>query len=527
MKKTITTLLAGLLPAIALWAGDPVVVTGNLKVAGEGSLTSAGEVTLRAADNTNGIIVNNGTMKLKGLNIQTNTSKDGMLLNYGTVTLDGTSVGADFKVTRKVKNDDWCYMSFPFDVKISEITNENGTKLVLGDYQNYKVGDLLWIRELDPVEAMKEGSDGLKSITNENAYLKAGKGYLIATEIASAKSIVFKASTGDGFNLASLFAKDKEVELTYIENTNLPRGKKGWNFVGSKQLSGFTLNSNNTGDYVGAIYLLKSDKTFDVFLSNSAQKTIPNFLAFYTQVFGPDEVMIYSVDGMTSSDASDNLLRSSRVSENSGFDLVLIGDKNSDKCMFAINDEYADGYKVREDFFKLFSSSDVSQIWSDEDLVINSIPSDIEREVNVGVIAGDDKEHTIEIAGYTGNEFREINLIDRVKGTKHNLLKTGYSFETAAGKKIEDRFALQFLRAATGIESSVADQEVVTYASDMKLYVKNIVAGDKVLVYNLSGALAAETISESSEVMLPLAAEGVFIVKVSGNTNHVSKVANK
>ena len=126
MKRLFTLLIAGLGSATMLVAQAPVNVVGEMKIATGANMVSKGEMRV-GISTANGHITNEGSLKLpKGVTFVSDDVTDGTLLNNGTVDFSGASQ-SDVKVVKNFETARGLYsISFPFDVKISDIIIQEG-----------------------------------------------------------------------------------------------------------------------------------------------------------------------------------------------------------------------------------------------------------------------------------------------------------------------------------------------------------------------------------------------------------------
>ncbi len=531
MKRKFTIFLLSLAPCL-LVAQSPVGIYGPVNVGSSGVLVLQGPVTVNSnTSQGTGVMVNNGIINFsKGLILKSDDVNDGLLANKATITTTGSAV-SEIQL-QKTFNDAtrYYYISFPFTVKMSDIkSGASGNPALVYDTHYYMM-------EYDAADRANTGkSDDWKDlVVDANSTLLPGKGYLFALdEEVVNREVIFPAS--DITNLFSTITANKTINLSYsiptVEDPFTTAKSWGWNFIGGLFTSNYLMNEANIGNnYSGVLYYYnKTVKDYvEVATVLEGSITMPPYISFFTHEAATGKSIAYSVAGVTTSTQTAGL----RSDENNEFDIISLWIKGSDygdQLRIVTGDNYTENLDYAKDAPKLFSpDKETPQLWSileGDGLCINMLPKKEYREITLGVKTGEDDNYTISLdEGYNGF-YQSIVLFDKKTGERTNLLTNSYSFPSNE-LNTTDRFILELNRISTSIDNPETDN-VVIYASNKQLFVKNIQQGDKVQVFDVTGRMILSGRAQSADFTSELNSEGALVVKISGKTNSISKIMNQ
>ena len=535
MKKTITMLLAGLLPVFAVAQNEmPLTIFG--KVHNTGSMKSSSEVYLRSGDSRSAAVENNGTLVIpSGIIFDSDDSRDGLLLNNGTVV--APSNPSQVQVRKKLSTFKWYFVSFPFDVLVSSITDNQGSPLTLDEdfYLNYydietRAQQGVWDNNGNPRSHWQD-------ITSPGTVLKRGIGYQVAYDNElhpEGLEIVFPAQKPD--DLTKLFSTsndDKKFALDYFIGTNMDIANTSWglNFIGTLSTANFQMSSGNLGGYAGWIqyYDVAQENYIDIDLDLDP-KTLPPYTSFFTQASGLEEKITYTQQGLRLSEVETGI-RSAAWNEADIFTLAITNGRYTDRIKVYSGSSYDEGFYSKEDVVKFLSPSpNVPKVWikkGNESLLIDKAPYREIKRFSLGV--------NIETAGeyifspekvYEGN-YQEIWLTDHLSGKRINLLEEDYSLQVTSPFLSNERFSLEMrLNAPTGLDDIVSGS-IHIYAVNQNIHVEGCAQGDVISIYNIAGQQVGSYRAEGDFVSIPCSAKGALIVKVIGATSFkVSKILN-
>ncbi len=547
MKKKITMLLAGLIPAIMLSAQVPMVVAGDMKVAGQGQVLSKGDVNvtpsgkveiesqgkvkvneatfLKASSASKSIIVNKGELTLeKGIIFQSNDDKDGMLYNQGTVVAPQTV--SNVKV-RKTFNDPsiWYYISFPFNVSVGDIKNADASGTPLALRGN------LWLRYYDSQKRADNGtnSGNFIDITSTSYVLEAGVGYLIGVDIPA--EVEFPA-TGNISNLFTYADKAKTIKYYVHAADKYPDGNSyGWNFIGGMNTTSFLMNPANTGH--STIYYYDYGRTgnakgYKYRVLDISPAVLSPYVPFFVQTDDVTTTFNYKKAGLGINDANPLEFRSDNAGSKEVLVLKITDEKSVyDNAHVIFSEEYQPNFKVMEDAVKMFSEQ-VPQIWSkvnNVSLCVNRLPLS-DKEIQLGVSVPEKGNYTLSLSDEFPTNLTQVILLDKQTGSRTDLLTGSYQFRTESSLETSDRFVLLAPQTVTSLDPLKENGKIYAFVENDQLTVKGIVSGDQVRVYNLMGQTVVAGVAKSDEIVLPLGQKGTFIVRVNG-TGAGIKVLNK
>ena len=535
MKKTITMLLAGLLPVFAVAQNEmPLTIFGEVHNAG--SMKSSSEVYLRSGNSQSAAVENNGILVIpSGIIFESDDSRDGLLLNKGSVVAPGNP--SLVQVRKKLGTFKWYFVSFPFDVAVSSITDKQGNPLTLDEdfYLNYydieaRAQQGLWENHEKPRSHWQD-------ITSPTTVLKKGVGYQLAYDNElhpGGLEIVFPAqNSGDLTKLFSTSNNDKVFDLAYFTGSNPDIANTSWglNFIGALSTANFRMSSGNLGGYAGWIqyYDAAQENYIDIDI-NLDTKTLPPYTSFFTQTAKAGEKITYTQQGLRLSEAEAGI-RSAARDEADIFILSITDGRYTDRIKVYSGSSYDEGFYSKEDVIKFLSpSANVPKVWikkENESLLIDKAPYREIKRFSLGV--------NIETAGeyvfspekaYEGN-YKEIWLTDHLSGERINLLEEDYFLKVTTPFLSSERFSLEMrLNAPTGLDDLTLGS-IHVYAANQEIHVEGCAQGDVISIYNTAGQQVGSYRAEGDCVFIPCRVKGALIVKVTGSTTFkVSKILN-
>jgi len=535
MKKTITMLLAGLLPVFAVAQNEmPLTIFG--KVHNAGSMKSSSEVYLRNGNSQSAAVENNGTLVIpSGIIFDSNDSRDGLLLNKGSVV--APSDPSLVQVRKKLSTFKWYFVSFPFDVLVSSITDNQGNPLTLDKnfYLNYydieaRAQQGLWDNGGNEISYWKD-------ITNPTTVLRKGVGYQVAYDDElhpSGLEIVFPAQkSGDLTKLFSTSNNDKVFVLDYFTGTNTDIANTSWglNFIGTLSMANFQMSSGNLGGYAGWIqyYDAAQENYIDIDI-NLDTKTLPPYTSFFTQASDEEEKVIYTQQGLRLSEAETGI-RSAAWDEADIFTLAITNGRYTDRIKVYSGSSYDEGFYSKEDVIKFVSPSpNVPKVWikkENESLLIDKAPYREIKNFSLGVDIETAGEYVFSPEKIYEGKYKEIWLTDHLSGKKINLLEEDYFLQVTSPFLSNERFSLEMrLNAPTGLDNIVSGA-IHVYAANQIIHIKGCVQGDVISIYNTAGQQVGSYRAEGDSVSIPCSAKGILMVKITGEASFkVSKILN-
>lgn len=537
MNRTFTMLITILFPVFLMAQGEfPVTVTGDMKIVGD--MKSVGEVYLSSGNTQNAAVENNGSLVLpSGIIFRSNDQTDGLLMNKGTIT--APSDPGLVKVSKKFETFKWYYVSFPFDVLISSITDAEGNALTLDTdfYVNFydienRALQGTWNANGKPISHWKD-------ITNPATVLKKGTGYQIAydsDEHPDGLEMVFPAqNAADVAKLFSTSNTDKELSLAYFTGTNTDIAITSWglNFIGPLATTNFLMSSDNLGGYIGWIqYWDNIQKNYiDVDIEDpGSYKTLPPYTSFFTQTAGTGEKITYTQSGLRLETAETGL-RSVLTDNADIFTLSISGNNYSDRVKVYSGNSYDKDLNSKEDVIKFLSPyKEVPKVWikkGNESLLIDKAPYEDTKKFSLGVSVEIPGDYVFSPENIYEGQYQQIWLTDQVANQRVDLLSQKYRFQVSSAFTSNDRFSLEMILAPTGINGPESDK-INIYLSNSVLCVEGCNEGDIISIYNTTGQMIGNHTAGGNSFSQTLNAQGTLIVKVSGSSSSkITKIINK
>lgn len=508
--------------------GD-VINSGKVRVEGPVSVAVAGTVSA-------GRVNNGGTIVLcNGIEYQTNDHEDGILWNdplkSGKLLYPTVESQKSVQVRKtEMQTNKWYYVSFPFRVKVGDVLTANpGIEKVFFRYYDSQ-------KRANTNKVEDNWSDYLTA----DDYLDPMIGYAFAySKQSSLREVIFPIS--EDCHPDTIHRNVKSKAITYwapaVPYAIQTDSSKGWNCLGSPYTSRYIISATSTELPLGYIYHSKTMGGYAIYdLSDddpAFSLTIrPYSLTFYKL---KDDAVSYVTFGQTYSSLSGNgnLVRSSAADTGTQKVAVRLSNENDeydfDYCRLYLSDSYQDSYS-QDDAIKMLGTDDVSEIWfraKNTNLSIATLPEESISPEGLPLVVkfGKPGNYTLSFMGrYPDIAFLE--LYDKKLDIRTNLLTDSCSLVIEQAAVCHDRFyLLPGSRISTGIDGNVeAGKALDIYASNGLVYVKGLSVGDRVYVYDSVGKLLGSANAGGEEVVVPVSANGLCIVKVTGSVQEVRKV---
>ncbi|MBQ8593012.1 MAG: leucine-rich repeat domain-containing protein [Bacteroidaceae bacterium] len=378
---------------------------------------------------------------------------------YCTTLITQNEMTADSACTHAyLPTNRWSFISFPYDVNVSDISVPEGT---------------LWVvRKYSGEDRAAMTGNTWQNVT-EGTVLKAGEGYIFHCNNNNSDGyssgmveVVFPAVNGTG----TLFAHD-DVVIPLNEYVSEFAHNRSWNLVGNPypayyntQKMEFDAPITVWNGYGYTAYSLLDD---DYVLT-------PNE-AFFVQRTADSESITFRKDGRMHSAGlgytDEYVVTRSASVERHVYNFLLSDNNYADRARLVMNEMAQMEYEASRDASKFMSNNtDVQQLYITDGGVKYAID---ERPMGNGIVGlgayfGKTGEYTLSLANNPNSEV-SVMLTDKLTGTVTDLTTESYTFNTEEGT-VNDRFVIA-LMGTTGIENSVADETPVTavYTLDGKL----------------------------------------------------------
>jgi hypothetical protein len=561
MKHLITILLF-FVGYIGLFGQIPMLVGGKMQV--NGPLYSQGAVHVLASVDTGKINIGNLTSTSAGIKTDTiilysNDVCDGLLQSQATGGVKGIvdpSQPAMVIVRKSLASQAWRYIALPFGVDIGTGVCENGTPLEAAKDQLPTKS--YWLKKFDAEARSRLSTTDVKYVWPdfENSEytdsLKKGTGYLF---LGSANLANIDFVTTDATDINNLFkVDDKTVNYTtYISAAGAwdePGYGDGWAFIGGLNTTTFKLNKTNIGNYnviAATVYPMKttqaSGQPGEILVGlEGHEANISPYTPFYIHIsantlidaYSKDSTFIFKKEGL-SLEGSTAEFRSANedIKDQLYFALSADRDNSYDRFYLIFADHYSESFNANEDAITMMTFSETSPaIWcldgANVELALNGLPMKDERKVRMGFAVPEAGDYTFRMDAQKLTDVRNVILVDNVTGKKVDLLQAPYSFTSEAVKNENDRFVLYINSSYTDIPLVEAGKPYA-YTKDNILTVKNLLEGDVVSVYDLSGRTLVSGTVSGTEFSTVLTQKGVYVVSVKTKNGQISvfKVLNK
>lgn len=464
-------------------------------------------------------IANSGSVKINGENAQ---NIDNLEINVDHVTRikdevtkeydysfgkilvnnDATTISGECVHHHKVDAKKWYFISLPFDIKVSEITNDSEARMA--------------IRYYDGATRASDGAVGNWKDYDEEATIQAGTGFIVQTSVATTQT--FRALDNESKqNIVS----NEEFKKALAANASESMSDKGWNLVGNPWQCYFNIHTLNFTAPI-TVYDVYN-KTYAAYSIIDDDYAIRPNEAFFVQCPEGTELISFPQSGrqLTSVITNQSAARPmySQTSNRQLIDITISADKYTDKTRVVLNGASALGYETSYDACKFMTMEvGVPQIYTidneETEYAINERPLD-KGIVKLGVVVSTSGTHRISMPR---NEAGSVILIDHKAGVKHDLSKGDYEFTAEAGT-YNSRFTLNITSSSeTGIEGvEIADGALECDGNNILV---NGIMGN-VSVYTVDGRKVAETCSNGN-VSFNNMPQGIYIVRTVQGTGKVT-----
>ena len=393
------------------------------------------------------------------------------LIPYNEMSADNVTVKYSAETNR------WNFISFPFDVNVSDILYPEGT---------------LWvIRRYSGEDRAKMTGNTWQNMTN-GMTLKAGEGYILHCTDGNTDSwngsyveFTFKAVNNPSKN--NIFAYQNVAKPLAKYASDLAHNRN-WNLVGNPYPCFYdTRNIEHNG-----VITVWNGNGYTAYSLLDDQYILRPHESFFVQCPADATSMTFKAEGRQhtyEANSNASYAKAARVASANNrqvFNLTLSGAEYTDKARVVINESAKLDYEISCDASKFMSSNTaVPQIYvieNSQKMAIDERPLS-SGSIILGMYIGEAGDYTIGMSEAPAN----VILTDNATGKTVNLSSETYTFSASQGTS-DNRFTIQ-IGDATGIEGISAD---VTEKSDIysisgqKLSAPqkgiNIINGNKILV---------------------------------------------
>ena len=439
------------------WGSSAKNSVGQLTASGDGTL-SAGVFTINNAfynRSYNSINENNGIY-------YSSDRRPTLLNNAENMRADSVLCKVTFE-----KNE-WHFISFQYDVQMSDVYALNNTDYVIRQYNSAKraaaTGD-----QTEQNDASSNWED-----VPADGVLQAGKGYIIqaanntTNENGNTNDAVVVFPSRNTVTKNRLFTSN-DIIVPLEEHASEFAHNRSWNLVGNPYPCYFSMNQLKD-DFYTPIVLWKGDN-YQAYSPIDDDIILRPYESFFVQrpidveqmVFGAEGRMHYN-DALkaTKTDSQKPGVNSAPARSIDGaqrnvFNFTIEGCGSDNRTRIVLNEKASTGYDCSRDAAKFFASKPSgAEIYVDADVKYDICERPFaDGTAQLAIRTAKAGEYTITLSGrYTADWT--VMLTDRETGATVNLCEGAYTFEAAAGTTA-GRFQISFKSPLTAIDAIAAE----------------------------------------------------------------------
>lgn len=439
------------------WGSSAKNSVGQLTASGDGTL-SAGVFTINNYfynRNNNNINENNGIY-------YSSDRRPTLLNNAENMRADSVLCKVTFE-----KNE-WHFISFQYDVQMSDVYALNNTDYVIRQYNSAKraaaTGD----------QTEQTGASSNWEPVPADGVLQAGKGYIIqaanntTTESGNNNEAVVVFPSRNTVTKNRLFTSN-DIIVPLEEHASEFAHNRSWNLVGNPYPCYFSMNQLKDEFYspivlwTGDNYQAYSPIDDDIILRPYESFFVQRPIDVEQMVFGAEGRMHYN-DALKATQADSQKpgvnsapARSIDGAQRNVFNFTIEGCGSDNRTRIVLNEKASMGYDCSRDAAKFFASKPSgAEIYVDADVKYDICERPLaDGTAQLAIRTAKAGQYTITLSGrYTADWA--VMLTDRETGATVNLCEGAYTFEAAAGTTA-GRFQISFKSPLTAIDAIAAE----------------------------------------------------------------------
>lgn len=439
------------------WGSSAKNSVGQLTASGDGTL-SAGVFTINNYfynRNNNNINENNGIY-------YSSDRRPTLLNNAENMRADSVLCKVTFE-----KNT-WHFISFQYDVQMSDVYALNNTDYVIRQYNSAKraaaTGD----------QTEQTGASSNWEVVPADGVLQAGKGYIIqaanntTNDNGSSNDAVVVFPSRNTVTKNRLFTSN-DIIVPLEEYAAEFAHNRSWNLVGNPYPCYFSMNQLKDEFYspivlwIGDSYQAYSPIDDDIILRPYESFFVQRPIDVEQMVFGAEGRMHYN-DALKATQADSQKpgvnsapARSIDGAQRNVFNFTIEGCGSDNRTRIVLNEKASMGYDCTRDAAKFFASKPSgAEIYVDADVKYDICERPLaDGTAQLAIRTAKAGEYTITLSGrYTADWT--VMLTDRETGATVNLCEGAYTFEAAAGTTA-GRFQISFKSPLTAIDAIAAE----------------------------------------------------------------------
>ena len=436
-------------------------------------------------------IRDNGGLIVKGDAIQ--NAGDIHVSGSGTIIANGNIDASKFHINIDVTSNYWYFLSFPFDVKLSDIAAP---------------GQFVF-RKYDGATRASQGAGGWKDLDASDKWLHRGTGYIFQS--AESGKLTLPAVKE---KFGKLEAEDVQETLGTFASSN--EQNASWNFVGNPHTSYFDMD--DLGYNAPITYW--NGMSYEAVRPGDDNYVFKPFQAFFVQKpqnvnemeFGAEFRLTQTGSQKRSSDNKAKRLAKGIDINRQMVNLTLSDGTHTDKTRVVFNEDKTQRYELDCDAAKFESSTAVPQLYT---LEANNVKYAINERplgsVSLGFEVQKAGDYTISAIRMDSPMLLKDNLTDATV----DLSTSDYHFTSEAGT-FNGRFTLMPNKSTTGIAEFAKNTGVSIIPTEGGINFSGV-EGKHVSIYSLNGIEIGSTQS-SGTINL---GQGIYVVKMDNTSTKV------
>ena len=411
-------------------------------------------------------------------------SRGASLLVESPITAEQINVQAS------MSGNQWYFISFPYDLKFSDIVLEQDHQFV--------------VREYDGTARAANGMGASWRQLSTDATMKANKGYIIQ----------FAQSSGfDSYNAASgmeaLFNR-QAVTIDLPAHPSTVSADANWNLVGNPFPCYFSVKQLFDDGLNGTVTVWSDQlQNYEYYTQDDAGVYLAPLTAFFIQHSGSTSSVTFKPEGrvaaLPTTRAALAELRSDMGRE--VINLQLANDSLSDKTRVVFNEAASTDYELGKDAAKFSSmNNNAPSLYSldaqNQQLAINERPVG-NGLVRLGCYIGVKGSYTLSAKEALASD---LYLYDTETGASCNLRETSYTFTAEAGV-CNNRFELRTTLRGTGVEAIAGFSWQVT---GNQLQLNGLPVGATVSLFDANGRMRFTGDATTAAAGIALPQSGIY-----------------
>ena len=433
-----------------------------------------------------------------GLIVETEGEGNNQELDEVHIKADGDEVGsiiANDNLTAeklffdiKITAGRWYFFSFPFRVKITNITAPGQYVFRYYSGENRASGITGWLNWLQD-------------------WLLPGQGYIFQCNKSGTLTLSVEKE--------DMNWKADSRPRNFEQHPSDNHQDASWNFMGNPHTSYYDIQQTGYTQPV----TIWNGTSYEAVRPGDDDYYLRPFEGFFVQKPDNQNVMNFPADGRYTYNQVNNrqnnhapALRVKGVdTERMLINLEMTDGKYVDKTRVVYNEKASNSYEIACDASKFMSAEKVPQFYSIDNQIRYAINERPMGDVNIGYVAYSKGELTI----VATRMDQPVYLRDNVLKITHDLSQGGYTFSTEAGT-FNERFTLTIDSSTTSIAKLRKDTGVSVLSEQGGISFLGT-DGNVVEVYSVAGVCLASNVSDGF-LALPI---GTYIVKVGQTTSKV------